>query len=124
MINPLLLAGQVHGGVVQGIGQALLEHARFDPDTGQPLTGSLMDYALPRADDVPYVETVWIGTPCPSNPLGVKGGGESGCVGASPAVERDYVVVFTHFCLPLAEPAESIKFLDVIQVHVGIPSTA
>ena len=86
VINPLLLAGQVHGGVVQGIGQALLEHARYDPETGQLLTGSLMDYALPRADDVPYVDTEWNGTPCPSNLLGVKGGGESGCVGASPAV--------------------------------------
>ena len=86
VINPLLLGGQVHGGVVQGIGQALLEHARFDPDTGQPLTGSLMDYALPRADDVPFIQTEWHGTPCQSNPLGVKGGGESGCVGASPAV--------------------------------------
>ena len=97
VINPLLLAGQVHGGVVQGIGQALLEHARFDPDTGQPLTGSLMDYALPRADDVPYVETEWIGTPCPSNPLGVKGGGESGCVGASPAVVNAVVDALSGF---------------------------
>ena len=97
VINPLLLAGQVHGGVVQGIGQALLEHARFDPDTGQPLTGSLMDYTLPRADDVPYVETEWNGTPCPSNPLGVKGGGESGCVGATPAVVNAVVDALSGF---------------------------
>jgi len=97
VINPLLLAGQVHGGVVQGIGQALLEHARFDAETGQPLTGSLMDYALPRADDVPYVKTEWNGTPCPSNPLGVKGGGESGCVGASPAVVNAIIDALSGF---------------------------
>ena len=86
IINPLLLAGQVHGGVAQGIGQALCEHAQYESVNGQPLTGSLMDYALPRAADIPFIDVEWSGTPCRTNPIGVKGGGESGCVGSSPAV--------------------------------------
>ncbi len=84
-INPLLLAGQVHGGTVQGIGQALLEHAVYD-DAGQLLTGSFMDYAMPRADDLPNMKLVFQHTLCKTNPLGVKGAGEAGTVGATPAV--------------------------------------
>jgi len=86
VINPMIVEGQVHGGVAQGIGQALLERCTYDSD-GQLLTGSLMDYALPRADDLPsiYVETV-PGTPCAHNPLGVKGCGEAGAIGAPAAV--------------------------------------
>jgi aerobic carbon-monoxide dehydrogenase large subunit len=86
VINPMIVEGQVHGGVAQGIGQALLERCVYD-DTGQLLTGSMMDYALPRADDLPTisVETV-TGTPCTHNPLGVKGCGEAGAIGAPAAV--------------------------------------
>ena len=116
VINPLLLAGQVHGGVVQGIGQALLEHARYDVETGQPLTGSLMDYALPRAVDVPCVDTEWQGTPCQSNPLGVKGGGESGCVGASPAVVNAIVDALTEYgVLHIDMPATPERVWRAIQ---------
>jgi carbon-monoxide dehydrogenase large subunit len=85
-INPLLLAGQVHGGVAQGIGQALLEGIVFDADSGQMLTASFLDYALPRADDLPSIAFGHHDVPCRSNPLGVKGAGEAGCVGAPPAV--------------------------------------
>ena len=107
IVNPLLLAGQVHGGVVQGIGQALFEHARYDRESGQPLTGSLMDYALPRALDVPSIDIEWNGTPCTTNPLGVKGGGESGCVGAAPAVVNAVVDALAgygigHIDMPIA----------------------
>ncbi len=85
-INPLLLEGQVHGGTVQGIGQALLELGRYEAESGQLLAGSFMDYALPRADDVPAFECSFHHIPCISNPLGVKGAGEAGAVGAPPAV--------------------------------------
>jgi aerobic carbon-monoxide dehydrogenase large subunit len=85
-INPLLLEGQVHGGIVQGIGQALLEHAVYDPDSGQLLSGSFMDYAMPRAEDIPLFDFSTHNVPSTSNPFGVKGAGEAGAVGAPPAV--------------------------------------
>ncbi|MCW5770917.1 MAG: xanthine dehydrogenase family protein [Rhodospirillaceae bacterium] len=86
VMNPLLLKGQIHGGIVQGIGQILLENFQFDRDSGQVLTGSLMDYALPRADDVPRMEVSSHPVPSPTNPLGIKGAGEAGTVGAMPCV--------------------------------------
>ncbi len=87
IINPMIVDGQVHGGLAQGIGQALLEHGVYDTETGQLLTGSYMDYTMPRADDLPSftVETAK-GTPCTHNPLGVKGCGEAGAIGSPPAV--------------------------------------
>ncbi|MEY8874904.1 MAG: xanthine dehydrogenase family protein molybdopterin-binding subunit [Leptothrix sp. (in: b-proteobacteria)] len=87
VVNPMIVEGQVHGGIAQGVGQALLEHAIYDEETGQLLTGSYMDYAMPRADDLPTltVETA-VGTPCTHNPLGVKGCGEAGAIGTPPAV--------------------------------------
>jgi carbon-monoxide dehydrogenase large subunit len=85
VINPLLVEGQVHGGVAQGVGQALFEEIRYDED-GQPLTASLMDYAVPSAAQVPVIESFRLETPSPVNPLGVKGMGESGTIGVTPAV--------------------------------------
>ena len=86
VINPLIVAGQQHGGVVQGIGQALLEHAIYDA-SGQLVSGSFMDYAMPRADDVPGIAVDHsCVTPCTHNPLGVKGCGEAGAIGSPPAV--------------------------------------
>jgi carbon-monoxide dehydrogenase large subunit len=85
-LNPLLLAGQIHGGAAQGIGQALLEQAVYDPKDGQLVTGSLMDYALPRAEDTPTFAFETHNVPCKTNPLGVKGAGEAGTIGACPAV--------------------------------------
>jgi carbon-monoxide dehydrogenase large subunit len=84
-LNPLLLAGQVHGGVAQGIGQALLERAVYDAN-GQLLTASLMDYALPRADDLPNFDFETRNIPSTTNPLGFKGAGEAGSIGSTPAV--------------------------------------
>jgi aerobic carbon-monoxide dehydrogenase large subunit len=87
VVNPMIVEGQVHGGLAQGIGQALLEHGVYDTESGQLLSGSFMDYAMPRADDLPSftVETAK-GTPCTHNPLGVKGCGEAGAIGSPPAV--------------------------------------
>jgi carbon-monoxide dehydrogenase large subunit len=85
-LNPLLLAGQVHGGTAQGMGQALMEHAIYDPDSGQLVTASLMDYAVPRADEVPAIEFNTRNVRCGHNPLGVKGAGEAGAIGSCPAV--------------------------------------
>jgi aerobic carbon-monoxide dehydrogenase large subunit len=86
VINPMIVAGQVHGGVAQGIGQALLENVAYD-DNGQLLSGSFMDYAMPRADDLPfYTVDHSCNTPCTHNPLGVKGCGEAGAIGSPPAV--------------------------------------
>ena len=84
-INPLLIDGQVHGGIAQGIGQALFEHAQYD-ENGQLVSGSLMDYAVPRADNFPIYENNRTETPTPLNPLGVKGIGEAATIGSTPAV--------------------------------------
>ena len=87
VVNPMIVRGQLDGGAVQGIGQALCEHLVYDPDTGQPLTGSLMDYAAPRAGDTPdFTTQMDESTPCKNNPLGVKGVGELGTIGAGPSV--------------------------------------
>lgn len=86
IINPMIVEGQVHGGLAQGIGQALLEHAIYDPESGQLLTGSYTDYAMPRADDIPNFKVDTQVTPCTHNPLGVKGCGEAGAIGSPPAV--------------------------------------
>jgi aerobic carbon-monoxide dehydrogenase large subunit len=85
VINPMIVDGQIHGGLAQGIGQALLEGVSYD-ENGQLTTGSYMDYAMPRADDLPSFEIDRKVTPCPHNPLGVKGAGEAGCIGSTPAV--------------------------------------
>jgi carbon-monoxide dehydrogenase large subunit len=86
VINPLLVGGQVHGGIAQGIGQALLENTVYD-ESGQLLTASYMDYTMPRADDIPDIELTLVeDMPCTTNPMGVKGAGEAGCIGAPPAV--------------------------------------
>jgi carbon-monoxide dehydrogenase large subunit len=86
IINPMIVEGQVHGGLVQGIGQALMEHCVYDRETGQLVTGSFMDYAMPRADDFPNFTIGHVCTPCTTNPLGTKGCGEAGAIGSPPAV--------------------------------------
>ncbi len=86
IINPMIVEGQVHGGLVQGIGQALLENCVYDRETGQLVTGSFMDYAMPRADDFPEFKLGHVCTPCTTNPLGTKGCGEAGAIGSPPAV--------------------------------------
>lgn len=87
VINPMIVAGQVHGGIAQAVGQAMLEQTRYDEETGQLITGSLLDYCLPRADDLPSFDThTDETTPCKINPLGAKGVGELGTVGGTPTV--------------------------------------
>jgi carbon-monoxide dehydrogenase large subunit len=86
IINPMIVEGQVHGGLTQGLGQALLESCVYDADSGQLLTGSYMDYAMPRADDVPSFNVGTKVTPCTHNPLGAKGCGEAGAIGAPAAM--------------------------------------
>jgi len=90
VMNPMLLKGQIVGGVVQGVGQILMEDIHFDTE-GQLVTGSFMDYAMPRASDLSPVEVKSNPVPTKQNPLGVKGAGEAGCVGALPAVANAIV---------------------------------
>jgi carbon-monoxide dehydrogenase large subunit len=97
VINPLLYGGQIHGGLAMGVGQALLEKIAFDADSGQMLSGSFLDYAMPRADDMPDFELHDVPDPCHSNPLGVKGAGESGTVGAPPTIINAIVDALADF---------------------------
>ena len=85
-INPMIVEGQVHGALAQGIGQALFEQVVYDRQSGQLVSGSFMDYAMPRAADLPAFEVDHHDVPCTTNPLGVKGIGEAGTTGAPPAV--------------------------------------
>jgi carbon-monoxide dehydrogenase large subunit len=103
-LNPLLLAGQVHGGIVQGIGQALHEHTVYDPD-GQLVTASFMDYRLPRAADVPEIHFETRNVPSTTNRLGMKGAGEAGAIGSCPAVMNALVDALHH--------AYGIRHLDM-----------
>jgi carbon-monoxide dehydrogenase large subunit len=86
VINPLTLKGQIHGGVAQGVGQALMEQVVYDAESGQLLSASFMDYCMPRAEDLCAIEVTANPAPTPLNPLGAKGAGEAGNVGALPAV--------------------------------------
>ena len=109
VLNPLLLEGQVHGGIAQGMGQALLELIRFDTDSGQLLTGSFMDYAMPRADHLPMIDFSLRPVPCATNPLGMKGAGEAGAIGACPAIINALVDALaghgvTHVDMPATAP--------------------
>src|SRR5436190_16576898 len=91
MVNPMVVAGQAHGAMAQGIGQALLEHSTYDPQSGQMVAGSFMDYAMPRADDLPSFDLGFNSTRCTTNPLGVKGCGEAGAIAAFPAIANAIV---------------------------------
>ena len=86
VVNPMIVEGQVHGGLTQGIGQALTEGCIYDKESGQLVTGSYLDYCMPRADDVPSYKVGTKVTACTHNPLGVKGCGEAGAIGAPPAL--------------------------------------
>ena len=107
VLNPLIVRGQIHGGVVQGIGQALLEHQVYDRSSGQLLSGSFMDYGMPRADLMPEIATTLEEVPCRTNALGVKGIGESGTIGAPPTVINAII--------------DALKPLGV--AHIDMPAT-
>ena len=100
VIAPQFAEGQVHGAVVQGVGQVLTENAVYDPDSGQLLTGSFMDYAMPRADDVPQFTSLLMASPATTNALGTKGIGEAGTTAAIPAVANAILDALA----PLASP--------------------
>ncbi|MCP1968530.1 xanthine dehydrogenase family protein molybdopterin-binding subunit [Bradyrhizobium elkanii] len=109
LINPRLAAGQIHGGVVQGIAQALFEEVSYDSDSGQLLTGSLLDYAVPRAEHVPNIRSSFQQTPSPTNPIGVKGIGESGSIAAPPCMVHAVLDALSpfgikHLDMPLTPP--------------------
>ncbi|MEX2008974.1 MAG: molybdopterin cofactor-binding domain-containing protein, partial [Dongiaceae bacterium] len=97
VVNPLLLAGQVHGGIAQGVGQALFEACVYDPETGQLLSGSFVDYRVPRAADLPSFAFAVNEVPCKTNPMGIKGAGEAGAIGAPPAVINAIVDALAEF---------------------------
>jgi carbon-monoxide dehydrogenase large subunit len=96
VINPMIVEGQVHGGLAQGIGQALAEHIVYDRVSGQLLTASFLDYAVPRAADVPAFGTAFLASAAPSNPLGVKGASESGTIGAPAAIGNAVIDALWH----------------------------
>ncbi len=107
VINPMLVAGQVHGGVAQGIGQAIMENTVYDPETGQMITSSFMDYTMPRADDMPMIELDTNEVPCVTNALGVKGAGEAGALVAPPVL--------------IAAIADALREHDIS--HIDMPAT-
>jgi len=107
LINPLIVEGQVHGGIAQGVGQALLESVVYDKD-GQLVTASYMDYAMPRADDLPSYAVATTSTPCPSNPLGIKGCGEAGAIAAPPAVINAITDALGHENVPMPATPQAV----------------
>ena len=113
VINPLLLEGQVHGGIAQGIGQAILEDTIYDDETGQLLSGSFMDYAIPRASDIPSIKFSYNEILCNSNPLGIKGAGEAGAIGAPPAVINAIcnALNICHIDMP-AKPEKNMAYIS------------
>jgi carbon-monoxide dehydrogenase large subunit len=113
-VNPMIVRGQVHGGVAQGLGQAFLEHVAYDADSGQLAAGSFMDYAIPRADDLPDIEVEFIEVPCTTNPLGVKGAGEAGAVGSPPALMNALVDALGRDIDMPATPSKVWKVLSAV----------
>jgi len=121
-LNPLMLAGQVHGGSVQGIGQALMEDTVYDPASGQLLSATLMDYALPRADQSPAFVFETRNVPCKTNPLGVKGAGEAGAIGSCPAVMNAVIDALwrTYRIRHIDMPATPQKIWAAIEAARGV----
>ena len=116
IINPNLLAGQVQGGIAQGLGQALLENTIYDQDNGQLLSGSFMDYAIPRADDLTNIDIEWNMVPCETNPLQIKGAGEAGAIGSPPAIINALVNAFKDYNIDHIEmPATSHKLWKILK---------
>ena len=107
VINPMIVEGQVHGGLAQGIGQALLEHGIYD-ETGQLITGSYMDYTMPRADDLPNFIVDTTSTPCTHNPLGVKGCGEAGAIGSTAAIMNAVTDALDREAVPMPASPETV----------------
>jgi carbon-monoxide dehydrogenase large subunit len=125
VVNSLLLAGQVHGGTVQGLGQALFEHTVYDPESGQLLSASFMDYRLPRASDLPMISFDTNNVPCKTNPLGIKGAGEAGSIGAPPAVINAIVDALSELGVTHIDmPATPLRVWETIQRANGAGARA
>ena len=114
VINPMIVEGQVHGGVAQGVGQALIENAVYD-ESGQLVSGSYMDYGMPRADDLPSFRLGFTTTECPSNPLGIKGCGEAGAIAAPAAVINAITDALGHEDISM--PATPQKVWQAVRSH-------
>lgn len=115
VLNPMLVEGQVHGGVAQGVAQALYEEFVYDAD-GNPLTTSLVDYAIPTIGEIPSIETLHMETPTPLNPLGAKGVGESGTIGSTPAVQNAVVDAVSHLGVRHIDmPCHPMRVWEAIQ---------
>src|SRR5206468_6750398 len=115
VINPIIVEGQVHGGVAQGVGGGLFEEMVYD-ETGQLLTGSLMDYAVPKADDLPLIETVHLECPSPRNPLGVKGLGEGGAISPPAAIANAVEDALAPFGVRVTEtPVSAARVVALLQ---------
>jgi carbon-monoxide dehydrogenase large subunit len=124
IVNPMIVEGQVHGGLAQGIGQALYENTLYDEESGQLITGSFMDYCMPRADLLPSFTVATHGTPCTHNPLGVKGCGEAGAIGAPAAVMNAVVNALAPLGISdLEMPATSERVWRAIAAH-SMPKAA
>lgn len=120
VINPLLLEGQVHGGIAQGIGQALLEYCAYESDSGQLVSASFMDYTMPRADHLPMIRFQRNEVPCITNPLGIKGAGEAGAIGAPPAVVNAVVnALAEHGVRHLDMPITANRVWQILQEPPG-----
>ncbi len=126
IVNPMIVEGQVHGGLGQGVGQALMEAVRYDDEgNGQLFSGSFLDYCMPRADDLPYFSLVFHETPAPSNPLGVKGGSETGAIGAPAAIGNAVVDALWHLGVrhvPLPMTSEAVWRAIQVARMKGYPS--
>lgn len=115
ILNPLIVAGQVHGGIAQGLGQAMGELAKYD-ENGQLMTGSFMDYWMPRADDMPSFDISWNEIPSRSNALGVKGAGEAGTVGAPAAFINAIIDALKPYGVEAIDmPVTPLKLWEIIQ---------
>ena len=116
LVNPSIVKGQMHGAIAQGVGQALLETVIYDESSAQMLTGSFMDYAVPRADDLPFYETAFESTPCATNPLGVKGCGEAGTIAAPSAISSAIIDALRPFGITHIDgPATPEKIWSLIR---------
>lgn len=121
VINPLLLEGQVHGGIAQGVGQALLENCTYENDSGQLLSASFMDYTMPRADNLPMIRFKRNEVPCTTNPLGIKGAGEAGAIGAPPAVVNAVVNALADYGVShLDMPITANRIWQILQSRPGL----
>jgi carbon-monoxide dehydrogenase large subunit len=119
VINPMIVDGQLHGGIAQGTAQALWEHASYD-ENGQLLTGSLMDYGIPKADQLPMYETDRTVTPSPVNALGIKGAGEAGTIASTPAVANAVIDALSPFGITeLDLPLTASKVWQAVQAAKG-----